>query len=224
MNFDILYRPSQSMARVSLAPGESILAETGAMIGMTPNVSIKTSSRGGLRAGISRLFGGESFFMNTFTAQGGAGEVLLATRVCGDMAVLEVAQGSSWMLQSSAFVASHPNVRIETNLGGFKTFFGGEGLFVLKASGAGPLLLGAFGTVERIDVADTLIVDTGHLVAWQDTLTWRVTTAATGLIASMLSGEGLVCEMRGRGSVWIQTRNPADYGPTVGRLLPPRQS
>ncbi|MEK6608631.1 MAG: TIGR00266 family protein [Myxococcota bacterium] len=223
MNTEILYRPGQSLARVTLAAGEAIVAESGAMVGMSTHVAIHTSARGGLLAGAQRWLGGESFFVNTFTAQGAPGELLLAPRVCGDMTILDVGDGASWHLQSSAFVAAAPDVHIETGLGGFRTFFAGEGLFVLRASGRGPLLCGAFGALERIDVDGKTIIDTGHLVAWDATLEWRVTTATSGLLASFFSGEGLVCEFTGRGTVWIQTRNPAEYGPAVARLLPPRE-
>jgi uncharacterized protein (TIGR00266 family) len=222
MNIEVLYRPAHSMARVELAPGESVVAESGAMIGMSPGVSIETSTRGGLLQGVKRMFGGESFFMNTFTAGRGPGEVLFAPRVCGDMAVLEVGP-ERWMAQSSAFVASGTGVAVETGLGGFRTFFAGEGLFVLRATGSGPLVVGAFGALERLEVRGKLIVDTGHLVAWSADLGWRVTTATSGLVASFLSGEGLVCEFSGSGTVYVQTRNPAEYGPAVAKLLPPRQ-
>jgi len=222
MNIEILYRPAHSMARVELAPRESVVAEAGAMVGMSPGVGIETSTRGGLLAGVKRMFGGESFFLNTFTAAGAPGEVLFAPRVCGDMAVLDVGP-ERWMAQSSAFVASGPGVQVETGLGGFRTFFAGEGLFVLRASGEGPLVVGAFGALEKVEVSGKLIVDTGHLVAWSADLQWRVTTATKGLIASFLSGEGLVCEFSGRGTVYYQTRNPAEYGPAVAKLLPPRQ-
>jgi len=222
MNVEVLYRPAHSMARVELAPRESVVAESGAMVGMSPGVHIETSTRGGLLAGVKRMFGGESFFMNTFTAERAAGEVLLAPRVCGDMALLDVGP-ERWMAQSSSFVASGTGVFLETGIGGFKTFFAGEGLFVLRATGSGPLLVGAFGALERVEVRGKLVVDTGHLVAWSADLGWRVTTATSGLIASFLSGEGLVCEFSGAGTVFVQTRNPAEYGPAVARLLPPRQ-
>jgi hypothetical protein len=91
MQINLLYRPSQTLAQVWLAPGESVIAESGAMVGMTTNVQMQTQS-GGLMSGLKRIFGGESFFRNTFTAQGGQGEVLFAPPLCGDMAVLDVGQ------------------------------------------------------------------------------------------------------------------------------------
>src|SRR5690349_439419 len=127
---DIGYRPAHSLARVALQPGESIVAESGAMVGMSTNVHMQTQAQGGLMGGLKRMFGGESFFRNTFTAQGGPGEVLLAQPLCGDMIVLDMTQ-MGYFVQSSSFIASTPNVQIETKVGGFRSFFAGEGVFVL---------------------------------------------------------------------------------------------
>ena len=82
MEFDIRYRPAHTLARVTLQVGETIVAESGAMVGMSPNMDMKTSA-GGLKKGLKRLFGGESFFRNEFSPQGGPGEVLLAPALCG---------------------------------------------------------------------------------------------------------------------------------------------
>lgn len=221
MQIDLLHQPSQSLARVALAPGESLTAESGAMVGMTPNVQLRTGS-GGLLKGLKRLFGGESFFRNTFTAEGAPGEVYVAATLPGDLAVLDVGP-RSYFLQNSAYVASSASVDVDTKVGGFRTFFSGEGLFVLKTSGQGQLIAGAFGAIEQVDVRGEFIVDTGHLVAWEDTLQFQLDKAADGWIASWLSGEGLVCRFTGTGTVWIQTRNPSEYGQELGHRLPPRE-
>jgi uncharacterized protein (TIGR00266 family) len=222
MQFDVLYRPAHSMARVLLNTNESVMAESGAMVGMSTNVQMQTQS-GGFMSGIKRMFGGESFFRNTFTAHGGPGEVLLAHALCGDMRVLEMRQ-AGFFVQSSSFVASTPNVVTETKIGGFKSFFAGEGVFVLKVTAPSPgaLLIGAFGGIEEMQCDGSLVIDTGHLVAWDATLDYSVGRSGSGWIASFLSGEGLVCHFRGQGRIWIQTRNPAAYGQTVGAMLPAR--
>lgn len=220
MQVNVLYRPSQSLAQVWLASGESIVAESGAMVGMTTNVTVETQS-GGIMSGLKRIFGGESFFRNTFTAQGGQGEVLLATPLCGDMVVLDVGQ-KQWCVQNSAYVASSPTVGIETKGGGFKGFFAGAGFFVLGSSGEGKMLVGAFGALEPIAVDGSMVIDTGHVVAWDASLSYRVSKAGSGIISSFLSGEGLVCSFTGQGMVYLQSRNASEYGTTVGGMLPAR--
>lgn len=223
MQIDIGYRPAQAMARVALEANESVLAESGAMVGMSPNISMQTQS-GGMLSGLKRMFGGESFFRNTFTAGGGPGEVLLAHSLPGDMEVLTMTPGG-YFVQSASFIASTPDVQIETTVGGFRSFFAGEGVFVLKATSSQPgqMIIGAFGGVQELQCDGNLVIDTGHLVAWDAGLHYEIGKSGSGWIASFLSGEGLVCHFRGQGRIWIQTRNPAEYGGLMGRLLPPRQ-
>jgi uncharacterized protein (TIGR00266 family) len=224
MQIDIGYRPAHSLARVALSHGEQIVAESGALVGMSTNVQMQTQSTGGLMGGLKRMFGGESFFRNTFTAGNGPGEVLLAHALCGDMVTLEMTP-TGYMLTSSSFIASTPNVQIETKVGGFKSFFSGEGMFVMKASASSPgqLLVGAFGGIEQLNCDGNMVIDTGHLVAWDASLTYKVGKSGSGWIASFLSGEGLVCHFQGQGRIWIQSRNPPAYGKEIGSMLPPRR-
>jgi uncharacterized protein (TIGR00266 family) len=222
MQIQVDYRPAHSLAKIQLDPNESVVAESGAMVGMSTNVAMQTQS-GGMMSGLKRMFGGESFFRNTFTAQNGPGEVLLAHSLCGDMVTLEMTP-AGYYIQSSSYIASTPNVSIETKVGGFKTFFAGEGVFVLKATcqGPGQVLAGAFGGIQELVCDGNLVVDTGHLVAWDAALNYSVGKSGSGWIASFLSGEGLVCNFTGQGRIWIQTRNPSGYGQVIGKLLPPR--
>lgn len=221
MQVNVLHRPSQALAQVWLAPGESVIAESGAMVGMTPNVVIQTQA-GGLVSGLKRLFGGESFFRNTFTAHTTQGEILFATPLCGDMAVIEVGP-RQWCIQNSAYVACSPTVQVETKSGGFKGFFAGAGFFVLGTSGQGQMILGAFGALEPIHVDGSTVIDTGHVVAWESTLSYTVEKAGSGWVSSFLSGEGLVCTFQGQGIVYIQSRNASEYGQAVGTMLPARE-
>jgi uncharacterized protein (TIGR00266 family) len=221
MQVNVLYRPSQALAQVWLAPGESVSAESGAMVGMTPNVAMQTQS-GGLMSGLKRMFGGESFFRNTFTAQGAQGEVLFATPLPGDIAVLDCGPSKQWSMQSGAFVASATTVQVATKSGGGRGFFGGVGLFVLEASGAGQVLVGGFGALDAIEVDGSMVIDTGHVVAWESSLSYSVGKSGGGWIASLLSGEGLVCTFQGRGTVYLQSRNAIEYGRSMGARLPPR--
>ena len=221
MQTNLLYRPAQTLAQCWLAPGESVVAESGAMVGMSTNVQMQTQS-GGLMKGLKRLFGGESFFRNTFTAQGGQGEVLFATPLCGDMALLEAGQ-KQWCIQNSAYVASSPSVDVKTKSGGFKGMFSGAGLFVLETQGQGQVIIGTFGALEPVQVDGSMVIDTGHLAAWESTLQYKVGKSGAGWIASFLSGEGLVCHFQGQGTVYLQSRNAGEYGAAIGAMLPPRR-
>jgi uncharacterized protein (AIM24 family) len=67
------------------------------------------------------------------------------------------------------------------------------------------------------------MIDTGHLVAWDATLEYSVGKSGSGWIMSWLSGEGLVCNFRGQGRIWIQSRSATAYGRKIGALLPSRK-
>ena len=220
MDIELQQRPSHAIAVVTLAPGEALQAESGAMIAMSTNVTIETSA-GGAKKALKRLFGGESFFRNTFRVQSEPGQVIVAPPLCGDMMTFELSAGRELFLQSGAYVASELGVVVDTKVGGFRGFFSGAGVFVLKASGEGRLLVGAFGAIEAIAVDGTHVVDTGHLVAWEASLDYSIRKAGSGWISSWLSGEGLIAEMKGQGTVWIQSRNPVEYGRAVGGMMSP---
>ncbi len=224
MKINILYRPAHTMAQIWLAPNESIVAEAGAMVGMSTNLALQTQT-GGLLKGLKRLFAGETLFRNTFTAEGGNGELLLAHALCGDMAALELTP-PGYFLASSAFIASSPHVEIETRGGGLRGFFSGAGMFVLKATSqaAGQIVVGGFGGIVEMACDGNLVIDTGHLVAWDAALQYKVGRSGSGWIASLFSGEGLVCHFSGKGRVWVQTRNSGAYGSALGRVLPARVS
>lgn len=233
MQCELLYQPVSTMAQIRLNAGEQLLVEPGAMIGMSANMDMRTglatSNQGGggllgkLATAAGRMLTGESFFQNTYTAQNGPGELLLAHTLPGDMAMLEVGQ-QGLKLQSTAFVASTTGVNIQAEFGGAKTFFASEGLFLISATAqrvGEHLLVGAFGGIQEFQCDGSLVIDTGHLVAWDANLTFNVTKAASGWISSYLSGEGLVCKFNGQGRIWMQTRNPQEYGTLIGSLLPP---
>lgn len=227
MHFDIQYRPTHSLAIAHLEPDESVRAEASAMVSMTRNLSITTDGpmrSGGLLKSFKRaMLGGETFFTNTFTARGTPGHVTLAPTLSGDMLAVDVRPGESLYIQGSSYVAAPDSIDLDTRWQGLKGFFSGESLFFLEASGSGPVLMNAFGAMEAFDLDGEIIVDTGHLVAFGAGIQYEVTKASRGWIASYLSGEGLVLRMAGRGRIYLQSRNPKEYGQAVGAQLPPRQ-
>jgi len=218
MEYRIVCRPSYSLLELRLEDGEEVVAEAGAMVYMK-NVELKTEVKGGIFGGLKRaLLGGETFFTNRFVARG-KGLLGLAPRYNGD--VVHIPLEGRIFAQSGAFLASTPEVEIDTKWGGGRTFFAGEGLFLLKLEGSGDVFLASFGGVEELDVDGSLIVDTGHIVAFEDGLDFDVRRVG-GLKATLLSGEGLVAEFRGQGKVWIQTRSIAEYIGWISSLMPKR--
>lgn len=227
MHFEIEYNPAHSLATAHLKQGESVRAEATAMVSMSPGLSIATNTgpqgRGGFFKKAKRgFFGGESFFQNVFSAPSGPAHVCLAPRLSGSMIVHELTGRTELFIQGSSYVAAPDSIDIDTRFQGFKGFLSGESLFFLKASGQGPVLLNAFGAIEVLDLDGEMIVDTGHLVAFESGIDYEIQKASSGWISSFLSGEGLVMNMSGRGKLYIQSRNPNEFGRMVGALLPAR--
>ena len=206
-----------TLARVALDQGEAFKAESGAMVSMSGTVDIQTRMQGGFLSAVARkVLTSESFFQNTFTAARGPGEVTFAPSLPGDIRVREM-QGDTMILQSGAYLASHPGIEVETKWGGARTFFAREGLFLLRAFGAGPLLFSSYGAIVEVAVPPSgYIVDTGHLVAFEPTLQWEVDKVG-GLKSLLFSGEGLVCRFGGAGRLWMQTRS---FDSFLGEILP----
>jgi len=211
MQIEILYRPSYSMARVQLKEGETLRAETGAMVGMK-GVQVETRMQGGFFRSLARTaFAGESFFINTFRVKENGGEVLLAPTLPGDIFSMEL-NNEAYFVQSGSFLASAEDVETDTKWSGARTFFSGEGLIMLRCSGTGMLLLSSYGAIHELTLAEgeTFTVDTGHLVAFSEKIGFELRTAG-GLKSTLLGGEGLVVDLRGPGKVMLQTRSEGAF-------------
>ena len=129
-----------------------------------------------------------------------------------------IVQGGSWL-------ASDTNITIDASFQGLgKAFFSGEGAFWVKCSGSGDLFMNSFGAIYPVEVDGDYIVDTGHIVAFEDTLKFNVQKASDSWMSSFLSGEGLVCRFQGKGIVYCQSHNPSSFGFAIGPSLTPRQA
>jgi uncharacterized protein (TIGR00266 family) len=208
MEIEIMHRPSYSLAVAKLTPNERIRAEAGALVSMSSSVSIETKAEGGFLKSLGRaVLGGESFFQNFFLASALGGEVTLAPELPGDMLLIEL-EGGKLMIQAGSYVASENGVELTAKVS-VKAFMSAEGISMLEASGTGKLLVSSYGAIfERtINSGEKYIVDTSHLVAFDATM--GVTPKTVGGIKSTLfSGEGLVVELTGPGTIYMQTRSP----------------
>jgi uncharacterized protein (TIGR00266 family) len=211
MEHEILYRPSYSLLNIRLRQGEAVSAEAGAMVSMSSCIEIKTAARGGILGALKRsMLGGESFFVNTFTASD-SGEVTFAPTLPGDIHALHL-NGQSFYAQSGAYIASSPEIQVDTKWGGAKTFFSREGLFLLKMYGTGNVFLSSYGAIHEINLesGQKYIVDTGHMVAFDESVGYNVKRVG-GLKSTLFSGEGLVCELTGPGKIYIQSRSADSF-------------
>ena len=223
--YQVLHQPSFSLAVLQLQAEQAIQAESGAMVSMSANVELQSQMKGGIFGAIKRAAGGESAFISTFTARGGPGELTLAPGAPGDIAAIELT-GQPFFVQSSSYLAGDASLSVDTKWGGAKSFFSGEGLFVLLVQGQGLLLVSSFGAIYRkqLRAGERYVVDTGHLVAWEGSMQYTLRKAASGFFRSLMSGEGIVAEFSGPGELLIQTRNLAALAGLLKPFFPSQGS
>lgn len=218
MKFTIEHAPVYATLRVDMQHGEQFRAESGAMVSMSPSIELEATTSGkGFMGTIKAAVGGESIFATLYSATQGAGELVLAPGAPGDIVQLEL-RDETWFAQGGAYLAGDPSLTLGTQ-GSIKALISGEGLFLSKIAGSGPLFLTSFGAIYSRDLAigERYIVDTGHIVAFPSSVTYTVRKAARGLFSTLASGEGLVCEFMGPGRLYMQTRNVS----ALARMIQP---
>ncbi len=227
MQIDFMHQPGNTAARIALTAGETVTVEGGAMIAMSGHLAVETTTHkkgaGGLLKAVKRMFAGESLFLNHFTATTAPGEVWLGSALAGDMMRYEL-DNETLIVQGGSFVACEHAVNIDMGWQGFKNLLSGESLFWLRLSGRGQVVLNSFGAIYPVEVDGEYIVDTGHIVAFNETLDFELTKAGKSWLSSILGGEGLVCKFKGRGTVWCQSHNPGSFGSNLGPSLKPRRA
>jgi uncharacterized protein (TIGR00266 family) len=192
------------------------------MMATAAGVAIEAKAAGGhMNSDKRSVLGGVSFFITTYTAPSGGGWVDFAARLPGDAVTMPVSQGLN--VTRGCYLCSETGVEIDTAWGGFKNLGGGEGGFLVRASGQGQVVLAAYGAIDATELGagESIVVDSGHMVAWDDTVQTQLRRAAQGgLIQSAKSGEGFVFDVTGPGRVWTQTRNPSEFVAWLTNVLP----
>ena len=217
MEIESEYGPAFTMMTANLAPGEQIKVEPGAMVAQSEGLEMKTGmgSGGGLggfmKSMMKSAFGGESFFVNTYTAGPSGGWISLAPSSPGDIETFNLDQGQSFYMQGGAFMASTINVDTSTKFQGAKSLFSREGAFFLRAEAAdvpGRVFFTSYGAMKEIEVTPDkpIKIDNGHVVAFSEGLNYQI-SKVKGLGSFFFGGEGFTLDFHGSGSVWIQTRN-----------------
>ncbi|WP_402465592.1 TIGR00266 family protein [Isoptericola aurantiacus] len=224
MDVTISAGPAFAMGTIAVPPGGSVRVEAGAMAMTRGDISMETSTRGGFMSGLKRTFGGESFFVNDFHS-GTGGQVGVAATLPGDMAEVSLDGSQPLLVQSGSWIASDPEIQVDSKWGGGKSFFSGEGLILLRCAGAGELLLASYGAIIASTLApgETLTLDTGHVVAFDGSVNFSVRKAGSWK-STLLGGEGLVTDFVGPGRVWLQTRSSNDFIDWIRKVNPQRNN
>ena len=206
--------PAYGVARLTLSPNEPVRVESGAMMAMSTGVSLASKAEGGIMKSLKRAaLGGESFFVSTYTAPPSGGFVDVAARLPGDITTYEIVPGRALFIQKGSWLANDVSVNLDAQWGGFKNMFGGEGGFIVRTDGQGMVVFACYGALEvwNLEAGQSITIDTGHMVAYEDSITMGMRKASGGgLVQSFKSGEGFVFDFTGPGRVWTQTRNPTE--------------
>ena len=218
---------------VELDPGESAIAEAGAMMYKDSRIELQTifgdgsgSGGGGLMDKLlgagKRLLTGESLFMTVFTHNGqGKAHVAFGAPYPGNIIPVHLNDiGGSLVCQKDSFLCAAKGVsigiyfqrKILTGL------FGGEGFIMQKLDGDGLVFLHAGGTVidRTLKPGEVLHVDTGCIVAIEPSIQFDIQQVG-GIKSALFGGEGLFfATLKGPGRVWMQS---LPFSRLAGRML-----
>ena len=204
MQFEIDGNPDFGEVVVALGPDEDLLVESGAMSRMSADLDVRATTMGGLFKALGRkVFAGESLLLGRYHSKRG-GIVALSPSYPGTVLHRKLA-GDTLMLTKGSFLGCSAGVELKTRFGGLRSIFSKEGAFLIECTGQGDLFFNAFGAVEEHLLDGELIVDTGHVVAWEPGLSYKI-QGMGGLKQTLFSGEGLTMRFAGHGKIWVQTR------------------
>jgi uncharacterized protein (TIGR00266 family) len=233
-----IYGNEMQFVEVQLDPGESAVAEAGAMMFMTPAIRMETifgdgskqSQQGGLMGALlgagKRLITGESLFMTVFTNGGGSVErVAFAAPYPGKILPMDLSKlGGELICQKDSYLCAAKGVSIgiafQKKIG--VGLFGGEGFIMQRLQGDGLVFAHAGGTVHTYDLnaGETLRVDTGCLVALQPSVNYDVQFVG-GIKTALFGGEGLFfATLTGPGRVWLQSLPLSRLADRIYKAIP----
>lgn len=192
-----------------LEANERMITQRGGMAWMSPNMQMDTTSNGGFGKAFGRMFSGDSFFQNVYTAQGGNGLIAFASSFPGEIIPFEVGPGQEYILQKRAFLASEAGVNLSVHFHKKVSsgLFGGEGFILQRVSGRGIVFAEFDGSVVEYELkpGQQIVVDTGNVAAMSASCQIDIQTVP-GLKNMMFGGEGLFnTVITGPGHVWLQT-------------------
>lgn len=218
-----LHGDDMQFVEIELDPQESVVAEAGAMMMMSPGIQMQTifgdgsvqDSGGGFMGKLfsagKRVLTGESLFMTVFTNSGyGKQQVSFAAPYPGKIIPMDLLKyGGKIICQKDSFLCAAKGVSVSID---FKRklgvgFFGGEGFIMQRLEGDGLAFVHAGGTIIKKELApgETLKVDTGCLVAMTGSVHYDIQYVGN-VKTAFFGGEGLFfATLTGPGSVWIQS-------------------
>ena len=233
-----IYGEELQFIEVELDPGESAVAEAGAMMYMTSGIEMNTvfgdgssdSASSGIMGKLlgagKRLLTGESLFMTVFTNTGqGKQHIAFAAPYAGRIVPMDLASlGGTLICQKDSFLCAARGVSIgiafQRRIG--VGLFGGEGFIMQRLEGDGLCFVHAGGTIQSFDLApgQTMRVDTGCLVALQSTVNYDIQFVGK-IKTALFAGEGIFfATLAGPGKVWLQSLPLSRLADRIYKAIP----
>ncbi|OYW38173.1 MAG: TIGR00266 family protein [Rhizobiales bacterium 32-66-8] len=214
--------------QVTLAPGETLIAEADRLSWMTPNIALHTTTATGGASGffgaIGRAISGGGLFMTEFTAQGGEGLVSFAATVPGNILEVPVSPGRGYMLHRHGFLAGAHGLEIamgfQQSLGA--GMFGGEGFVLQRVTGHGSAFVELGGELVSytLEPGQSLLVHPGHVGMFEESVGFEI-TMMRGVRNMLFGGDGLfLAQLTGPGKIWLQSLTPAKLAHALQPYLP----
>lgn len=216
IDFEVIGSGGQEYVEITLDPGETVIAEAGAMIYMDEGISYEArmGDGGGFMSSLfsvgKRMIAGESAFVTHFTntAKQGRKVVAFSAPYPGSIVGLDLSEvGGKFICQRDAFLcgAYGTEIGIEFTKRIGAGFFSGEGLILQNLTGDDKVILNAGGTIHQRDLnGETLMVDTGCIVGFTPGVDYDFQMAG-GLKTALFGGEGLfLAKLSGHGTVLLQ--------------------
>jgi uncharacterized protein (TIGR00266 family) len=194
---------------LSMAVGDEVRAEAGAMTFMTDGIEMDARMTGGLLGGLKRKFlAGESLFLTFFRCTSSSGRVAFSAPYPGKILAMSL-RNNAILCQRDSFLcaAGQIDINIEFTRRLGAGFFGGEGFILQRLEGNGEVFIHSGGTIVPMELTpgERLRVDTGCLVAFDPSVEYNIEFVG-GIKTAIFGGEGLFfATLKGPGRVWVQT-------------------
>ncbi len=217
------------MLTIEMSQQEKVFATAGAMIYMSGNMNMSTSSRGsGMMGGIKRKMIGESFLFTEFVPQGGSGILTFAGPAPGTIKPLQVAPGKEYILQKGSFLCAVEGVNLEMTKQEkmSSSFFGGTGWWLQRVSGTGTVFIHTFGNLVEMELkpGQSIKVDTEMVVGWEPSVSYEITKAGS-MKTAVFGGEGLFLNhLKGPGKVMLQSMTVKKFAKALRQHMPSQSS
>lgn len=207
-----------------LKAGESMVTQSGSMCWMDAGITMDTSTNGGMKKVVGRLFTQENLFQNIYTSTKDDLKITFGTCVPGSIIAVKLTQGQSIVCQKSSFLASYGNIELSVffNKKIGVGFFGGEGFLMQKLTGEGVVFLEIDGSSLEFDLKENeqMVLSTGYLVSMSETCSIDI-QVVKGIKNILIGGEGIFnTVITGPGKVVTQTMPLARLANSMIPFLP----